>query len=529
MNRQKQFLPQLLSIVFLFSFLGIGLYKNSIMRADMAKPIEKPIRSLLEQGEVLKNCRYGAATLSHLDFPFLTELGVGWVLNFGVSFNLNLPEGIDYAPVIRMNGRSTVTGEPLAEVEFEIPLTDSSGGLGPMVAAHPGELWLVGNEVDRVYIQDDVMPDVYAKAYHDVYHFIKQRDPSAQIAISGLVEVTPGRLQYLDLVWQSYLDRYGVPMPVDVWNMHVYILPEKKADGSPSRAAIANGTDPALAILESDLTPNQCHLANVYCYAEHDNMNIFAGQVIAMRQWMKAHGQQNKPLILSEFSLLYPYLPENGGCYLQDENGNCFTPERVSQFMVNAFNYLETAVDPNLGYPMDDNRLVQSWLWYAVNELVEGSSNRLVETDYSGLTLMGTTYQNQVALRPLFVNLLPDNAHPVVGTTITPNNTTNVTLTLTLRNNGTTAINNPFTITFYADSSLSTPIGSTTITTPVNGCTTHLYTTSIVWKNLSPGTHPYWVKIDSTQVITENNETDNVISGIVLIDPAFTYLPIISR
>ena len=56
-----------------------------------------------------------------------------------------------------------------------------------------------------------------------------------------------------------------------------------------------------------------------------------------MRTWMKQHGQQNKPLILSEYSLLYPYDIDPEGCFLQDEYGNCFTPQRVSTFMKNSF------------------------------------------------------------------------------------------------------------------------------------------------------------------------------------------------
>jgi hypothetical protein len=86
---------------------------------------------------------------------------------------------------------------------------------------------------------------------------------------------------------------------------------------------------------------------------------------------MKEHGQQNKPLILSEYSLLYPFEdyddPINPTqCYLQDEFGKCFTAARVSSFMTRTFQYLETATDPNLGYPLDNYRLVQQWLWFSM-------------------------------------------------------------------------------------------------------------------------------------------------------------------
>ena len=103
-----------------------------------------------------------------------------------------------------------------------------------------------------------------------------------------------------------------------------------------------------LAKLESDGTSNWCANANVYCFAEHDDIGIFAEQVVAMRQWMKTHGQQQKPLIITEYSQLYPYIPEGGGCFLMDEYGNCFTELRVTQFLQETVDFLENSKDSNL-------------------------------------------------------------------------------------------------------------------------------------------------------------------------------------
>ena len=125
-------------------------------------------------------------------------------------------------------------------------------GLGQFIDARPGVLWLVGNEVDRGSQPDRIpkrgtYPHIYAKAYHDVYHYIKDRDPTALVAISGLVEVTPGRLQYLDLMWDSYLAQFHAPMSVYVWNMHIYVLAEVTPSGQPNGiASVSVGTDPAL-------------------------------------------------------------------------------------------------------------------------------------------------------------------------------------------------------------------------------------------------------------------------------------------
>ena len=82
-----------------------------------------------------------------------------------------------------------------------------------------------------------------------------------------------------------------------------------------SRRPIRTDSQTALPVLQWALIPawryarvaatvNRCGDPLVYCFAEHDNMAIFDQQVRAMRTWMKNHGQQNKPLIISEYSLL---------------------------------------------------------------------------------------------------------------------------------------------------------------------------------------------------------------------------------
>lgn len=132
---------------------------------------------------------------------------------------------------------------------------------------------------------------------HDVYQFIKQRDPSAQLGIAGLVQISPGPTACLDLVWAAYRNQYGTTMPVDVWNFHAYIFPEKNADGTTSFAAIALGTNTELAWVSSGGNAALCSTEDVVCIAEHDDIALFAEQVRNMRQWMRNHGQQNKPLI----------------------------------------------------------------------------------------------------------------------------------------------------------------------------------------------------------------------------------------
>ena len=272
-------------------------------------------------------------------------------------------------------------------------------------------------------------PDIYALAYHDIYAFIKQRDPSARVAPSGLVEVTPGRLQYLDKMWTAYQQRFGTTMPVDVWNMHLYILPETNTKGVANDiASVAIGTDPSLGIRESDDDPRRCADPKVYCWAEHDSMAVFQEQVVAMRTWMKQHGEQNKPLILSEYSQLYPFMDVKGdtanptSCYLQDENGKCWTEDRVAQFMTKSLDYLESAKDPALGFPADENRLIQRWIWFSMftsNQQIGYVSN-LTNPENTALTYLGRLYQTQIASRSTYVNLAPEPVTYTIGPPATP-------------------------------------------------------------------------------------------------------------
>ena len=97
--------------------------------------------------------------------------------------------------------------------------------LAARIAANPGSLWLIGNDPDCIY-QDNVLPQDYAQAYHDAYAFIKANDPTARVSAGGIVQPTPLRMQYLDIVLDTYGSLYGEPLPTDAWNMHTYILRE---------------------------------------------------------------------------------------------------------------------------------------------------------------------------------------------------------------------------------------------------------------------------------------------------------------
>jgi hypothetical protein len=481
------------------------------------------------------SCRYGVAALETGHVNWLEQLNVGWYVNFTSTAFSGAPS-TEFAPIIRVrqqrNGCTRLPGYQT------YPALDDAN-LGAAIRSRPGALWLVGNEPDRGpglddttctnRVQDDTAPDVYARAYKDVYAYIKSIDPTAKVANAGMVQVTPNRLQYLDIVWNTYRALYGADMPVDVWNMHLYVLPEADPDGKPNNIAnVAVGTDPSLAIRSSDGDPAQCARSDVYCYAEHDDMTAFAGQVVAMRQWMKDHGQQQKPLIISEYSLLYPYIQDPGSCFVTDEYGNCFTPTRVMNFLNNSLDYLETAVSPELGYARDGNRLVQRWLWYSVSASGAGDVSNLTDGNAAQISLVGSTFANRATAAPRTFNLFPAAARGENSIAGGPG-ASSVSLAVEVRNQGSAPTGQNVAVNFYRDAGLTDLIGSATVPAGVAGCGSGSALAQVSWGGLSPGPHSFWAKVDPGNAVVETQEDDNVIQGKVVIPSDRLWLPTLLR
>jgi hypothetical protein len=268
---------------------------------------------------------------------------------------------------------------PLFDLEFGqiVRLSDrfnppSQEAVERYAKAQPGTLWLIGNEPDAP-AQDCVPPSQYAQLYHHWYDVIKSADPAAKIGIGGVVQATPLRLQYLDMILDSYQDQYGEMIPVDVWNVHGFILQEKANDYGCQ--------------VPCGLSAQQGML---YEIDDHDDMTIFKQQIVRFRQWMKDHGERNKPLMVSEYGILFPI-----------QLG--FDEPRVERFMLATFDYFLTASSSSLGYPADGNKLVQAWAWYSLDhEYFEGyeSYSHLFDPDTKGITPLGIAYGNYTASLP---------------------------------------------------------------------------------------------------------------------------------
>ena len=314
-------------------------------------------------------CRFGVGATSNIsDYP-VQDLKLGWYLDWSVRTNSVPPTGIEYMPTVH----TWQTGPN------SYSFTPDQVTLEAMATSNPGMVWLIGNEPDRRHWQDDVEPHLYARAYHDVYHILKAADPTAQIASGSIVQPTPVRLLYLDMVLDTYQQLYGTGMPVDIWNIHAFILRERSCEYYPEDCWGAE-IPPGIDWPEGEL----------YEIQDNDNLVVFKQFVQNFRSWMASRGYQDRPLIITEFGV---QMPQAYG----------FPAERVNAYMNATFDYLRTATNAT-GYPADEYRLVQRWAWYS---LTDSSLNSWLYDSPTQRTAIGDNWATYVAQIPSNVNLAP--------------------------------------------------------------------------------------------------------------------------
>jgi hypothetical protein len=157
-------------------------------------------------------------------------------------------------------------------------------------------------------------------------------------------------------------------MPIDIWNVHAFLLREEQGSWGVS------------------IPPGSQEQAGVrYEIDDHDDMQAFEQQIRAFRRWMAEHGQQGRPLAISEYGILMP------ADYGFDEG-------RVEAFMYATFHCLATARDLEVGYPADDYRLVQWWAWYSLADTVYPAGN-LADHTSKALLPLGLAFARYMAAR----------------------------------------------------------------------------------------------------------------------------------
>ncbi len=445
------------------------------------------------------NCRFGVAQVSRPLLSYtISSLNLGWYLNWGVQVNPPRPGGVEYAQVVRVSGTSYVP---------------AGADLANAIAANPGAVWLIGNEPDRIGVgMDDTLPQDYAQAYHNAYAFIKAHDPAAQVAAGNIVQPTPVRMQYLDIVLNTYASLYHVPLPADAWSIHSYILREASCAAYPEScwgAEVPRGISATHGML--------------YTLDDIDNLDIFRQRIFQFRQWMKDRGYRDVPLLITEYGSLLPYYNPQELYY--DSQGHPFDEARAQSFMHSTFEFLRAATDSNLGYLADESRLVQRWLWYSLDDLSYGGT--LFDPYSSTRMQLGTDYAAYTGAITPTVDLLAVDVRQVGPVPYSPTGAATVTLRARVSNVGNISVTQPITVRFLDGA--GTQIGADQmITGSLPGCAAVRQVT-VTWPNLTPGPHPVRVVVDPGNLLSESNESNNQVAGVAWVATHQVFLPTITK
>ena len=228
------------------------------------------------------------------------------------------------------------------------------------ITNHPGSIWLIGMWPEAPGLGNRT-PDEYAQIYHEMRALLKGLDPQALVFPGGIVQPTPLRLAWLDAVLATYKERYRTRMPTDGWHINTLILPE---DASGAGAGIPAGVSEGAA--------------TAYGVTDAASIKILQAHIVAFRQWMADHGERGKPLILSGFGVSAAPSVLGGGDVRAGD-------AMVLDYMISGFDYLASARSATLGYPADDNRLVQRWLWHG---LYDAAYDPATGTGYAGVLFL---------------------------------------------------------------------------------------------------------------------------------------------
>lgn len=420
----------------------------------------------------------------------VSQLGAGWYHDYTFHQAPSRPGGIRYHQMIRGAGRTT-------PAQIQQLLTT----LGPVVDANPGALWILGNEPDR-YGQDELTPAQYAHFYHGVYTFLKQRDPTSHVAIAGIVQPTPIRLRYLDMVLAAYQQSYGTTMPVDYWDVHNFILPENCDWGA--------GTPPGLEAYTSE------GIACPTTLDDHGNLTIFKQQLRNFRQWMKSRGYQDHPLIVSEYGIL-----------LSKYHGYDYA--RVRDFMLGTFDFMLNTTDAATGDPADGNRLVQEFAWFSLNyyefnlQTYVGLNGNLFDHDSRQLMPLGVDYANYVksiTKTAIDLTLTAVDATPVPAQVNTP-----VLFTATFANQGEGPAQN-VAVRFWNGDPRSTGqlLGTAPVIIEVAAqCTPNQAT--FTWTPTQAGVYTVFAELQASNIALDRTTTNNYAAITLTVAEAPTATP----
>ena len=383
--------------------------------------------------------------------------------------------------------------------------------IASLAQTDPGAIWLLGNEPDRTIYQDDLTPEAYARAYHELRQAIKDIDPAAIVVAGNIVQASPLRLRYLDLVLAAHRSAYGANMEVDAWGIHAFILNEQAGQWGADIPRGVSATE-----------------GWVLTTAQNADFSLFQQQIVAFRTWMAANGYRHKPLFITEYGVLMP----DGYGY------GPFSPPEVSAYMTRTFDYMLHTTDPGIGYPADDNRLVQHFSWYSVNDKIKlvngnfvGFNGYLFDPDLGNLrSPMGDAYANYTAQEMSQTDLLVSDMHFSPAILLESNGSVTVTIQVNVGNAGNTVSAKDFTLRLYRGNpdnggqlfSGGEFVGS------VAGCgSSRTYT--YIWPDVTPGEYDIFAVVSPGAGITDVKSSNNQLQRKLFFATDLAYLPTIWR
>jgi hypothetical protein len=477
------------------------------------------MQGLAQASPPFPNCRLGAAVVNNpIGVYDYDDLNLGGYINYATSASPSEPGGTEFIQTVRVH-QNKCGWCPWCRDCYTTPysytMSPGADTLRARVLANPGSTWFIGNEPDRRDWygggQDEIVPELYAQAYYEISQMVRQADPTAKLGIGGVVEGTPLRLKYLDRVWDEYQARYGRRLgdDVDIWNVHGFVLREEKDNWG---AEIPAGLDDIYGLL---IGPD-----------DNDRLDLFQQQVIRFRQWMHARGERDKPLYMTEYGINMPEY------YV--------STSEVKAFMSGAFDFLLNYKDSNIGFPADDNRLVQRFMWYSLDDSKDSYSRM---EDYAEALFSSRTY-NRLEYGDHWVTYVQNpthveahqpqiNLHLKLSTSpisvYDPTGTGSYTFTLRAQvansGNTSTTTGDDIRLSFWdgpPDDPSSSQIGATQVLSDIRGCGGYGIA-EMTWPERMQGANVWYVKVEV------EGETRLVASATALVAPWIQHLPVMFK
>jgi len=459
-----------------------------------------------QEEAVMPLCRFGVNVNSDngpdISTYEIDDLRLGWYINYLASTNPSRPNGMEYAPVIRL----------LQTDSESYTFSPSTTQLLQAVANNPGADWFIGNEPDRMHFQDGIEPHLYARAYYELYWLIKGADANAKVFAGAIVQPTQLRIQYLELILASYQEQFGQAMPVDGWAIHNFILNEASCDHYKDLNVCWG----------ADIPPGVDAVDGLRLEVNHnDDIMLFTLQIQQFRQWMKDQGYQDSALYVSEYGVL---MPLTFG----------FHSARVNEFMDQSFDYLLHARDFMTGNPNDDHRLVQRLSWYSISD-IQRFNGYLFEpssAEPSGYrrSAMGDNFVDYVSQVTAYSDIYP--ARFTIDPTLPLQQSDNVTVTLeaVIANSGNKLAAENTMVRFYQGDPANggVQIGTDQLVS-LTGCGDQA-TLQVSLPNVTADSqHKFYVEVDSATLVDEVNQENDTMHATLLFIKDQVFLPLIQQ